>query len=334
LKRIAGVIFLVILIASFAISCPSPAPPEVIKARFSGWAPPLHVAGQFETHFFEVLNEKVGDRLQVEVFQGNSLYNYQEVQIPLKTGAVEMIDMATGGLYAWVPEFEVTFLTGAWKVDTLLAYLNSPEFKPAWDKMLEVTNSIPICGVPSGGTWYLFSNRPINNTADFKGLRLISESSEPINLVTALGGSGGTVSITEKYSAFQQGRYDATIAAPGGTLGMGWGEFLKYVGTEAWSYNINFIFVNKDFWDSLPKDIQDAFNETAKETLEWSLATTPQAEAQQLAMLEEQWGMEYFSIEDWDKLVETARTQCWPEVESRVGKNFFDNAMKFAGLAD
>jgi hypothetical protein len=49
----------------------------VIKARYSGWAPPPSFVGQVEKRFFDVLHKKVGDRLQVELFQGGTLYKYQ-----------------------------------------------------------------------------------------------------------------------------------------------------------------------------------------------------------------------------------------------------------------
>jgi len=343
---------LLLALSLIAIGCPTPqpttpttpttptpttpmstAPPEVIKARYSGWAPPPSIPGQVEVHFFDLLNEKVGDLIQVEVFQGNTLYNYQEVLLPLKTGAVEMVNFCTIQLNEWVRDFQVTTLTGAWDADELMAYMDSPEFKPAWDKMLETSNSIPLAPHMSG-TFYIFSTRPLISTADFKDLRVQCSNFGQIDVVKALGGSGGSLAVTDIYTALQQGMYDASIGTPSIALGFGWPEFTKYVSKEAWFNNICFILVNKDFWDSLPKDVQDAFKETAEETSEWSLTFAPQAEQQQLAMLEEKWDIEYFTIDDWEKVIETAQTQVWPETRVEVGAEFFDTALQYAGLAE
>lgn len=333
MKRLTIAILLVACLALIIPGCAKPAPPEVIKARYSGWAPPPSLVGQIEMHFFDLLNEKAGDRLQVEVFQGGSLYKYQEVLLPLKTGAVEIISLTNFTLFEWTPEFRTTILTGAWDIDELRAYQHSSDFESTWDKLLEVSNSIPF-GFHPAGTFYLWSSKPLSSTADFKGLRVESGNFEMIDTITALGGSGGAVPVYDIYTALQQGMYDAAIGTPSIVLGFGWAELVKYVGTHAWAPNANFILVNKDFWDSLPRDVQDAFKEAAEETTEWSLTFAPQAEAQQLAMLEEKWGIEYFTIEDWEKVIETAKTQVWPEIRAEVGAELFDTAMKYAGLAD
>jgi len=334
MKKFTIAILLVVCLVLIAIGCPSPAPPEIIKARFSGWAPPPSIPGKVEVHFFDLLHEKVGDRIQIEVFQGGTLYKYQEAQVPLKTGAVEMIDFGTIELYEWVTDFKVTTLTGAWDVDELMTFMSSPDFEDAWDKMLDVSNSIPLFGTPAG-TFFLWSTKPLTSTADFKGLRLESGNFEQIDIAKALGGSGGAVQVFDIYTVLQQGMYDAAVGTPSIVLGFGWAEFVNYACVEeAWMHNINYYLINKDFWDSLPKDIQDAFREAAAETTEWSLTFAPQAEAAQLAMLEEQWNIQYFTISDWENIVATAETQVWPEIRAEVDAEFFDTAMKYAGLAD
>lgn len=333
MKKFAIAILLVVCLTLIAIGCPSPAAPEIITARYSGWSPPPSIVGQVETHFFDLLKEKVGDRLQIEVFQGNTLYNYQEVQLPLKTGAVEMAAYGTIELYEWATPFKVTTLTGTWTIDELMTYMNSSDFKSAWDEIEEVSNSIPFCFYPAG-TFYLWSSKPVTSTADFSGFRVECGSFEQIDVIKELGGSGGALMVTDIYTALQQGQYDAAIGTPSIALGFGWPEFVKDVSKQAWFSNINVMLVNKDFWDSLPSDIQDAIKETAEETTEWSLTFAPQAEEGQLKAIEGKWaGIEYFTIADWENVIETAETKVWPSIRTEVGADFFDNALKYAEAA-
>jgi hypothetical protein len=56
------------------------------------------------------------------------------------------------------------------------------------------------------------------------------------------------------------------------------------------------------------------------------------AEAGQLAALENQWGIEYFTISDWENVIKTAQTEVWPEIRAEVGAEFFDTAMEYAGI--
>lgn len=334
MKRFGIVLVLVVCLALIIPGCAKPAPPELITARFSGWAPPPTIPGQVEAHFFDLLHEKVGDRIQVEVFQGGTLFKYQEAQIPLKTGAVEIIDFGTIELYEWVTDFKVTTLTGAWDVDELMTYMSSPDFEGAWDKMLEVGNCIPLVPHPAG-SFFIWSTKPLSSTADFSGLRLESGNFEQIDITKALGGSGGALQVFDIYTALQQGQYDAAIGTPSIVLGFGWAEFVNYAYVEkAWMHNINYFLVNKDFWDSLPKDIQQAFRETEEETMEWALTMFPGAEAGQLAVLEEQWNIQYFTISDWDNIIATAETAVWPQIRAEVGAELFDTALQYAGLAD
>jgi len=310
-----------------------PVAPELITARFSGWALPPTIPGQVETHFFDLLHEKVGDRIQVEVFQGGTLYKYQEEQLPLKTGAVEIIDLTTITLNEWVPDFKVVFLTGAWDVDELMTYMSSPDFEGTWDKMLDSVNCIPL-GPHPGGTFYFWSTQPLSSTADFKGLRLQSANFKQIDIVKAFGGSGGALQVFDIYTALQQGQYDACLGTPSIVLGFGWAEFLKYKGAQPWAHSINYFLVNKDFWDSLPPDVQQAFEETGEETTQWALAMFDGAEAAQLAALEEQWDLQYFTISDWENVMAVAETAVWPETREEVGAELFDSALQYAGLAD
>ncbi len=334
MKKLMLAILLVVCLVFIAIGCPQPAAPELITARFSGWAPPPSIPGKVEVHFFDLLHEKVGDRIQVEVFQGGTLFKYQEAQLPLSTGAVEIIDFSTIEYYEWVKDFKVTTLTGAWDVDELMTFLSSPDCKPAWDKMLDVANCIPLAPHPAG-TFFLWSTKPLSSTADFSGLRVESGNFEQIDIVKALGGSGGALQVFDIYTALQQGQYDAAVGTPSIVLGFGWAEFTNYAFVDkAWMHNINHFLVNKDFWDSLPPDIQDAFNETAEETTQWALDMFPGAEAAQLAVLEEQWDIQYFTISDWDNIVATAEAEVWPDIRAEAGAEFFDTALQYAGVAD
>jgi C4-dicarboxylate-binding protein DctP len=334
LKKFAIAILLVALVALVALSCGPAAPPGVIKARYSGWAPPPSIVGKVEVYFFDLLKEKVGDRLEVEVFQGNTLYNYQEVQLPLKEGAVEMAAYGTIELYEWTTPFKVTTLTGAWDMDKLLAYMNSSDFNPVWKDIVKVSNAIPICMYPAG-TFYLWSSKPVTSTADFAGYRVECGNFEPVEIIKELGGSGGALMVTDIYTALQQGMYDAAIGTPSIALSFGWPEFVKYVSKQAWFSNVNVMFINKDFWDSLPGDIQDAIKETAAETTAYSMTFIPQGEEGQLAAIEGKWpGITYFDIADWDKILQTAETKVWPNISEEVGKGFFDDALKAAGITE
>lgn len=305
--------------------------PKMIKARYSGWAPPPSFVGQVEKRFFDLLHQKVGDRLKVELFQGGTLYKYQEVQMPLRTGAVEIISLTSFTLFEWAPEFKPTILSGAWDVDTLKRYTSSPDFDPAWKKLAKVSNSIPF-GFHPVGNLHLLSSKPLNSTADFKGFRLESGNFEMIEIFKALGGSGGTLPVYEIYTALQQGMYDGAIGTAATSLGFGWTEFLRHFGKQPWGVNINWFLVNKDWWESLPEDIKDAFEETSREITEWSIKAFPDSEAKYLKLLEEKWGIEYFTLNDWDNVVKTAKDKVWPDIRKQVGPGFFDAAMKYTLL--
>ncbi|MBN2062560.1 MAG: TRAP transporter substrate-binding protein DctP [Deltaproteobacteria bacterium] len=323
------IISFIILITFICIPLYSEA--KTIKARYSGWAPPPSFVGQVEKRFFDSLHRKVGDKLQVELFQGGTLYKYQEVQMPLRTGAVEIISLTSFTLFEWAPEFKPTILTGAWDVDTLRRYTSSSDFAPAWKKLLKVSNSIPF-GFHPVGNLHLLSSKPLSSTADFKGFRLESGNFEMIDIIKALGGSGGTLPVYEIYTALQQGMYDGAIGTAATSLGFGWAEFLRYFGKQPWSININWFLVNKDWWESLPKDVQDAFEETSREITDWALNTFADSETGYVKALEEKWKIQYFTLNDWDNIVRTAEEKVWPAIRKQVGSDFFDAAMRYTLL--
>ncbi|OPY70457.1 MAG: C4-dicarboxylate-binding periplasmic protein precursor [Syntrophorhabdus sp. PtaU1.Bin050] len=86
-------------------------------------------------------------------------------------------------------------------------------------------------------------------------------------IVTALGGAPVGMPITDAYDAMSKGVIDGLMLEKGGTYNFKMTELVKYmVENDATGFRSTFYYVmNKNTWNSLPKDIQAVFDKVGEE---------------------------------------------------------------------
>jgi TRAP-type transport system periplasmic protein len=121
-------------------------------------------------------------------------------------------------------------------------------------KILNLHGTIPDPpGLPLGTV-----KKELTSLEDLKGLKLCGPGKYNMDLMTALGASPTMVPPPEQYTALQKGILDATILDPIFYDMLNFKDLIKYqtsnfsLGGSPW-----FMVMNKDKFNSLPKDLQD-----------------------------------------------------------------------------
>jgi TRAP-type transport system periplasmic protein len=110
-----------------------------------------------------------------------------------------------------------------------------------------------------------FRNKKVTSMADMKGLKIRAAGSMIGKTVTALGGQGVSMPAMEIYMAMQTGVIDGFITGADYIGDQKLYEVTKYALREPMSAGIFIIVMNKETWNSLPKDIQTLIDKTAAE---------------------------------------------------------------------
>jgi TRAP-type C4-dicarboxylate transport system substrate-binding protein len=148
-------------------------------------------------------------------------------------------------------------------VSSQVAYDVLVKFNP------EEIKEIKLFYLASMGGAALEGNKAIRKMEDLKGLKIRS-TGNTVKIVQALGGVPIAMPITETYDALRKKTVDCTLNSLEALILFKFAEVVKFT-TKLPSIgygSINWIFMSKNKWDTLPIEIQNAFEQvSAKYTL-------------------------------------------------------------------
>jgi C4-dicarboxylate-binding protein DctP len=209
-------------------------------------------------------------RMEIELYPNGALGSHDEIFHAVQEGTVEMgifapyVNLVPGGMLNWMP----------WTIesyDQSAVAFNSPDgilfrvMSKAWE---EVGCHFLFVGLE--GSYGLGNNeRPLKTPDDFKNLKMRVSSS--LGFVKALqnmgAGTGMTVATipwADLYNALERGVVDGCWSIWSSMVEERHFEVLKYYTGLDWSWGANSIVVNKEKWDKLPSDIQEAMVKAGK----------------------------------------------------------------------
>jgi TRAP-type mannitol/chloroaromatic compound transport system substrate-binding protein len=206
-----------------------------------------------------IINEMSAGRLQIHVYGANEIVPALGVFDAVSSGSVEM---GHSGSYFWrgkVPAAQFfTAIPFGMNVQEINGWLMHGGGLDLWREIYAPFNLIPF---PAGNTgvqmagWF---NREINSVDDLRGLkmRIPGLAGEVFN---AAGGTAVNIPGGELYTALQTGVIDAAEwVGPENDLAFGFHQIAKYYYYPGWHEPapVLELIVNKNAFDSLPKDLQ------------------------------------------------------------------------------
>jgi TRAP-type C4-dicarboxylate transport system substrate-binding protein len=232
--------------------------------------------------FIDMVKEETNGQVTFTVFPASQLVSRSESLSALKMGTINMLGSCGAYYHGMVPEGDVDWLpyvsskdrAGFWHLindDTEFGNIVREAYaKKANAKLLTTI----ICGreviIGRGNDEY-------DALSDLKNKKVRGAGGVGTRIVKALGASPVTIATGEIYPAVQRGTVDALIFPDYGLKDYKLYEVAKTF-TEPPVYNWNDdLWINKDFFQRLPEDIQDTLSRVAYEWGKWaSLEYWPQ----------------------------------------------------------
>jgi len=217
--------------------------------------------------FAELVDQKSGGKLKVQVFPGGTLGSDQANVSALQGGTLEMASMNSGIFASLVKEFAIydfPFMFGnPREADAVV----DGAFGQGLHKKLEDKGLVGLTYYELGFRELTNSKRAITKVDDIAGLKL-RVIPNPINVdwVKALGANPTPLPFPELYAALEQGAVDGQENPVATIKGAKLFEVQKYMTLTNHQYNPQSVVVSKKFWDSLSagdrKVLQDAATES------------------------------------------------------------------------
>jgi len=238
------------------------------------WPPKFPVLGEGLEMMAEWIKVASGGRMEIKVYGGGELVPSLECFDAVSQGGAQI---AGGVSYYWAGKLPASQFFAAipfgMNAQQMNAWIVNGGGLKLWEELYAPFNLIPLpagnTGVQMGG-WF---KKEINTVDDMKGLKI---------RMPGLGGkviakAGGTAILspaTELYTNLERGIIDATEwIGPYHDYTMGFHNVAKYYYYPGWHEPgpMLEVFVNKEQFEELPKDLQEIIRTAAYRLSVWTL---------------------------------------------------------------
>ena len=273
-------------------SASAPAAPEASGEAEFKWIASCantedHPAVQGVFKFAELLTEKSGGRLQMDVFHSAQLASDRDCIEGMQMNTIQagiMVSSALAGFTDALLAFDLPFLfpnsaAGAKLCDSEVGA-----------EMLASLDDIGIKGLgfmEYGMRNITNSKRPIEKPEDLKGIKIRTmENQIHMGAFTAMGADPTPMAFGELFTALQQGTIDAQENPLSVITSSKFNEVQTYLSVTEHVYSAAPLMVSKAAYDALPADLQAIVDEAAQEACVWQREYLAEAETAWLGDLE------------------------------------------------
>lgn len=205
--------------------------------------------------FAEAVKVATGGELEIKVHGGGSLFKGNEIKRAVQTGQAqigERILSAHANEDALFAFDSVPFLATSFEESNKLLQAARPQF----EKLLDKHNLVLLYSVPwpPGG---FYAKKPLNSADDLKGVKFRSYNNATARMAELSGAVPVQVEASELSQALATGVAESFISS--GATGYDrkvWEHLTHWYDVKVWLPR-NYVFVNKQAWNSLDESTQN-----------------------------------------------------------------------------
>ncbi len=253
----------------------------------------MHVAwpeSNFHTqgviNFANLVSEKSNGDLEIIVNSGGSLgFQGQEILRVVRDGTLPIAEVLMGNVQGDEPLFGLTSLPLlVSSYDEARALYDAA--KPAYEEALERNNQRLLYAVPWPPSGF-FTESEITSPGDLANLKVRTYDSNSAEFAENLGAQGLAIPFSELFTALSTGLINSVLTStPTGVDASLW-EVQDYLTRINYAFPLNMVTVNRDAFESLSEETQQAVLDAAAEVEAAQWEASRQADDTSQATLEE-----------------------------------------------
>jgi len=239
--------------------------------RMAGTMPIGHFMTRAKERYSQILSEKTGGRLKIEVYPAGQLFSDKDMTRALPAGSVEMGACNLALLEGLVPVLGIMGLPYFFESrEHIRKVEHSKSFVQLINDEMEKKNMKLLFWMDYGLMSFI-SKKPLQKLEDFKGKRIRVLGDITTQLIQAFGGAPVFMGTGETYMALQRGTIDSVLTS----LPSVYERKLFEVAKQMTYCEIQDILVtpavliNLKIWKGLPPEIQKEMYEVGQEIEEW-----------------------------------------------------------------
>lgn len=275
----------------------------------------------------ELIEEKSGGRVTVEIYPNSELGGNRELIEQLQMGTLEMASPSCaflGGFTNGTALFDLPYLFDS--PEGAFAVFDS-EIGDNIMKGLEENGLVGLDWYAMG--WRMVTcNNEVHKPADMAGLKIrVMENQMHIDHFNALGCSAIPMAFSEVYTSLQQGVIDAEENPYSQIYSQRFYEVQDYIIETKHIFDPTPVVMSKVWWDSLSETDQQMIRECSAEACEWERSIIQETDDEFKAELEGQITIVTLTDEERDAFREAAQP-VYDAYEDQIGADVIEQAQK------
>jgi len=277
-------IFAVIALGAAQLTVVMPAVAADVTLRVGNVYPATHTIPIATEEFKRLVEQKSKGRIAVQVFNNSELGSEREMAEMVRNGSLEMVLSGLPGTGAYAPEIEVMEAFYIYKNVEDLARI-SAAIQPDLQEFL-LPKGFYLLGMMYQGPRNTLSTKPLKSIDDFKGLRLrVPQTPLFVSLARTWGATPTAISLTEVYTSLESGVINALEATAETMVTSNFHEKAKYLLMTRHNFYPQPMVVNRKWFESQPKELQQAMLEAAREAGQYQLKMHKAADDKAMATM-------------------------------------------------
>ncbi len=229
------------------------------------------IAAEADAVLRDALMESTGGDFVITLHPGGALgYKSKDHLYAVGDGEIQMANTLVGQLTGIEPFFQLSslpFLTA----NAEEAWTLYQAAKPEYERIFEDNNQILLYAVPwpASGLW---GTKPIDSLEDLKGLKIRTYDAAGTVTMNEIGANAFTMTWGDMMNALgTPGGPEAVLtSAEGGVFGKFWDLGLNQFTQVDYAYPLNLAHVNRDAFEDLSPEHQEALMEAARKAEEFA----------------------------------------------------------------
>jgi len=262
--------------------------------------------GQSETHpqyiglvaFKDYVEERLGDKFEVQIFPNEILGSAQKAIELTQTGAIDFVVAGTANLETFADVYEVFSMP--YLFDSRESYLEAMQDADYMEQIYESTDEagFRVLTWYNAGTRNFYAKKPIRTPEDLTGLKIrVQQSPASVKMMQAFGAAASPMSFGEVYTAIQQGVIDGAENNELALTNNKHGEVAKYFTYNMHQMVPDMLVGNLKFLNSLSPEELQIFKEAAALSTEVELGEWDKQVEEAKAMARDEMGVEFIEVD-------------------------------------
>ena len=280
---------------------------------------------QSETHpehlgllaFKEYVEEKLGDKYEVQIFPNELLGPAQKAIELTQTGAIDFVVAGTANLETFADVYEIFSMP--YLFDSEEVYKSVMQDTEYMENVYASTDEAGFRVVTwyNAGTRNFYGKSPIRTPEDLKGKKIrVQQSPASVEMVKAFGAAAAPMGFGEVYTAIQQGVIDGAENNELALTNNKHGEVAKYYSYNKHQMVPDMLVANLKFLNSLSPEDYQVFKEAAALSTEVEMEEWDKSIEEAKKIATDEMGVEFIDVD-----VEAFKEKVLPLHESMLQEN-------------